>query len=692
MVSMSSTLVETVSINYEDFNESFLTCGTCLCMYDGSEHTPKLLPCSHTVCLHCLSRIAASQTRDTGTFRCPICRESITIPRGGVSALPPSFLVNQLLDLMARQRREVVPKCSVHLNQELLFCETCDTVFCSLCMGGSHSTATSSSTSEHTVIPFSIAIKRMSEILLYKANECISKLSQAEDAVNSEIQRLEMATQQCLDGLESTFNEIMTSVERRKNELSNAIAQARDIKKKVLEEQLSLIQAEKDKVTEECDGLQHQVEVRYITQRISSLGEKLDSASVLGEPRENAFLTCDLAVDALTRLDTALATLGRVRTSTTFPSLSTVQVKEPCVVNLQVTAVLTTVDYHGNARTNGGDPISVEVSRVDSGSSDSPPIETVITDREDGSYYIKFRPPKPGRYSLKVSVMDRPIKNSPLELTVSEHNNPVKIYGSRGSGKDQFLQPVAVAIDHSAGSVYVVDTGNSRVKVLTPDFQLIRHLECGGLTGRSCTGVAVNEGGGWLVIVNWRSRLVTRLTNHGDTLSAFTHSGFQEPIDVAVDTNYGHILVADNGPSCVFVFDTEGKLLFQVGKKGSQKGCFNLISSVTVGPGGEIVVADSRIQVFSAKGDFLHELFPEGKGRGRYGGVAVDSEGMVVASRSEKGRNFVQVFNLNDGTLLATIDSYESKLKRPSGLATTNDRHLIVVDLGNDCIKKYQYW
>lgn len=86
-------------------------------MYDGSEHTPKLLPCSHTVCLHCLTRIAASQTRDTGTFRCPICRELITIPRGGVSALPPSFLVNQLLDLMSRQRREVIPKCSIHINQ-----------------------------------------------------------------------------------------------------------------------------------------------------------------------------------------------------------------------------------------------------------------------------------------------------------------------------------------------------------------------------------------------------------------------------------------------------------------------------------------------------------------------------------------------------------------------------------------------
>lgn len=140
VVNMTSTLVETVSINYEDFNESFLTCGTCLCTYDGGEHTPKLLCCSHTVCLQCLSRIAASSantqstlsgsvvsstansspslsTTQTNTLRCPICRELIHIPRGGVPAFPPSFLVNQLLDLMASQRREVIPKCSSHPNQ-----------------------------------------------------------------------------------------------------------------------------------------------------------------------------------------------------------------------------------------------------------------------------------------------------------------------------------------------------------------------------------------------------------------------------------------------------------------------------------------------------------------------------------------------------------------------------------------------
>lgn len=151
----SSTLVETVSINYEDFTEGFLTCSTCLCTYDASEHNPKLLHCSHTVCRSCLEKIASLPgVRESGSFRCPICRETIPLPRGGVVTLPPSFLVNQLLDLMARQRREVIPKCSSHVQQELLFCETCDVVFCNVCTSGAHSNIRNSQGLEHMVSLF----------------------------------------------------------------------------------------------------------------------------------------------------------------------------------------------------------------------------------------------------------------------------------------------------------------------------------------------------------------------------------------------------------------------------------------------------------------------------------------------------------------------------------------------------------
>ena len=76
-MNLSSTLVETVSIDYEDFNESFLTCGTCLNTFDSSLQTPKLLPCSHTICLECLTRIVATFARDS-QFRCPICRWDYT--------------------------------------------------------------------------------------------------------------------------------------------------------------------------------------------------------------------------------------------------------------------------------------------------------------------------------------------------------------------------------------------------------------------------------------------------------------------------------------------------------------------------------------------------------------------------------------------------------------------------------------
>ncbi len=61
-------------------------------------------------------------------------------------------------------RRDVIPKCNSHTNEELLFCETCDKIFCQLC--DQHQIS-----AEHTVVPFSLAIKRMNEILFFKASK-----------------------------------------------------------------------------------------------------------------------------------------------------------------------------------------------------------------------------------------------------------------------------------------------------------------------------------------------------------------------------------------------------------------------------------------------------------------------------------------------------------------------------------------
>lgn len=71
----------------------------------------------------------------------------------------------------------------------------------------------------------------------------------------------------------------------------------------------------------------------------------------------------------------------------------------------------------------------------------------------------------------------------------------------------------------------------------------------------------------------------------------------------------------------------------------------------------------------------------------------MDSSGRILASRADqKGKNYIQVLSLTDSTLNNCIDSHDNKLKRPSGVAVTNTNHVIVVDLGNNCIKKYKYW
>ena len=168
-------------------------------------------------------------------------------------------------------------------------------------------------------------------------------MTQAQESVSTELQRLETAKQKCLEVVDNEFDNIIAKVERRKAELHAAVTAAARDKKHVLEEQRTLIEAEKNKVERECEGLQYQViscfhikkkinfynnkllfkvEVRNITQRIGSLSDQLDAAVALSEPRENAFITSEFNHnDALTNLEQALNIFGRIRSSTTLPGI-----------------------------------------------------------------------------------------------------------------------------------------------------------------------------------------------------------------------------------------------------------------------------------------------------------------------------------------------------------------------------------
>lgn len=720
----SSTLVETVSINYEDFTEGFLTCGTCLNTYDNFQHAPKLLVCSHTLCEMCLESIC-SQPRavQSGSFRCPICREIIPTPRDGASTFPPAFLVNQLLDLVNRQRREVIPKCSNHLSQELLFCETCDTVFCNLCNNGSHGNVISANC-EHTVIPFSIAIKRMSEILLYKAQKCIAKLEEAYENVSSEIRKLDQNADSAFDDINRTFTEIINLVDKRRLEVLSSAKKMREDKREILQNQLRMIENEKARVEAECNGLKYQGDVRNITGKINELSVKTESISSLLDPRENCFMRYEnMEESTISVIQEAIKSYGAVRSSKTFPSLCEANVGK-CFAKMRTSATIVTYDYSGERQCRGGDPVAATLVALDDDT--STPVRVI--DRDDGTYEAQFITPKHGTYHLNVTIFGHPIKTYPVEFEASVHVNPICIYGTRGLGDHSFLQPVTVAISETNGLVYVLDTGNCRIKILSSNdcnnspFNFERHIE--GLP-RSVTGMALMPES--ILVTNFESRQITELDENGVERRHFSHCDLREPTHICVNSRR-EIIVADNGVPGVFIFYPTGKLLrklvgtdrktistilptqnnhsnnktnFLNGPSQTLPPKLGVIGAIAIGQNDEILVAsESKIYVYSSDGStFIREIIPEANNNnvsskpaaGSYGGLAYDKQGHLLATRTERGRVSVQVFDYTSGQFKLSIDSMDAKLKRASGLAATNDYHVIVVDLGNDCIKKYRY-
>ena len=159
------------------------------------------------------------------------------------------------------------------------------------------------------------------------------------------------------------FQAAIEAIEAQRQNVLSEVKRKKDDKKKVLDDQLGIIKAEKAKVDSDVKAMQHQVEVRNITKKISDLNCKLDTVSTLSEPRENSYI--EYVVEASgehdQRFDRKLGELvlemGQIKTSKTFPSLCRVTM-DTAIANLEMVARLTTINYEGELQSQGGDPVS----------------------------------------------------------------------------------------------------------------------------------------------------------------------------------------------------------------------------------------------------------------------------------------------------------------------------------------------
>ena len=60
---------------------------------------PRVLPCQHTFCLHCLGKIRERQST-TESIPCPVCRATYHLSTAGIDDLPKNIFAANLIDIV----------------------------------------------------------------------------------------------------------------------------------------------------------------------------------------------------------------------------------------------------------------------------------------------------------------------------------------------------------------------------------------------------------------------------------------------------------------------------------------------------------------------------------------------------------------------------------------------------------------
>jgi DNA-binding beta-propeller fold protein YncE len=236
-----------------------------------------------------------------------------------------------------------------------------------------------------------------------------------------------------------------------------------------------------------------------------------------------------------------------------------------------------------------------------------------------------------------------------------------------------FNTPSGLAVDF-AGNIYVADTGNNRIRKVTPA-GLVSTLAGDGTAG----------------------------LRDGPAASAQLNA----PLGVAADAR-GNVYVADTYNDCIRLITPDGQVRTVAGgaKPGYMDGAasealFDTPCSVVVTPAGELFVADTgnqRIRKITKDGQVttLPVSLPEGLGQlASPVGLALTHDGFLYVTEKDRGR-VLQVAPDGRAYLVAGLGSGfadgdgqgRARFNRPAGVAIGADGALYVADGANYLVRK----
>jgi DNA-binding beta-propeller fold protein YncE len=198
---------------------------------------------------------------------------------------------------------------------------------------------------------------------------------------------------------------------------------------------------------------------------------------------------------------------------------------------------------------------------------------------------------------------------------ISPTGKVIMSFGTKGKGPGQFTNPYGIAVDAS-GNIFVVDNGNSRVEKFSPTGKFINAVghfitttDQGLGTFYDPEDAAIDSAGNIYVVEQGHSR-VQELSNDLKPLALFgdtdPRQDLTEAHGVTVDSA-GNVYIADTADNRIVKYSPSGQFLLGWGGKGAGPGKFNSPEGLGIDRHNNVYVADTlnnRIEKFSQTGEF----------------------------------------------------------------------------------------